>query len=95
MPTTGAVPDASDLAVAGGHRVKSIGCPIQIANELKTALKTEHVAVVIDALHLCVASRGVEDITSSTVTSKFFGKFEEDTFKQEFLNHIYHPRSKL
>ena len=68
---------------------------IQIANELKTALKTEHVAVVIDALHLCVASRGVEDITSSTVTSKFFGKFEEDTFKQEFLNHIYHPRSKL
>jgi len=62
---------------------------IQIANELKEILNTENVAVVIDAVHLCVASRGVEDNTSSTITSKFFGKFEQDTFKQEFLSHIY------
>jgi GTP cyclohydrolase I len=68
---------------------------MQIANELKTDLKTEHVAVVIDALHLCVASRGVEDITSSTVTSKYYGKFEEENFKQEFLEHIYHHKKHI
>ena len=62
---------------------------IQIANELKSILKTEDVAVGIDAEHLCVSSRGVEDTTSSTVTSKFSGKFQEDTFKQELLQHIY------
>lgn len=65
---------------------------IQVANELKEKLKSDDVAVVIDADHLCVASRGVEDHTSSTVTSKFFGKFEEETFKQEFLHHIYGNR---
>lgn len=65
---------------------------IQIANELKSALKTEDVAIVVDAVHLCVASRGIEDHTSSTITSKFFGRFEEETFKQEFLHHIYGKR---
>jgi len=62
---------------------------IQIANELKKALKTEDIAVVIDAEHLCVSSRGVEDTTSSTVTSNYSGKFQEDSYKQEFLQHIY------
>jgi GTP cyclohydrolase IA len=62
---------------------------IQIINELKAALKSEDVAVVVDAIHLCVASRGVSDTTSSTITSKFSGKFQQDTFKQEFLQHIY------
>lgn len=62
---------------------------VQIANEFKSILKTEDVAVVIDAEHLCVSSRGVEDTTSATVTSMFSGKFQEDTFKQEFLKHIY------
>jgi len=62
---------------------------IQIINELKNALKTEDVAVVIDAVHTCVSSRGVSDTTSSTVTSKFAGKFQQDIFKQEFLQHIY------
>ena len=62
---------------------------IQIANELKKVLKTEDVAVVIDAEHLCVSSRGVEDTTSSTVTSNYSGKFQEDTYKQEFIQHIY------
>ena len=62
---------------------------IQIANEFKSILKTEDVAVVIDAEHLCVSSRGVGDTTSATVTSKFSGKFQQDTFKQEFLQHIY------
>jgi GTP cyclohydrolase I len=62
---------------------------MQIANELKKVLRTDDVAVVIDAEHLCVSSRGVEDTTSSTVTSHYAGKFREDSRKQEFLQHIY------
>jgi GTP cyclohydrolase I len=62
---------------------------MQIANELKKVLRTDDVAVVIDAEHLCVSSRGVEDTTSSTVTSHYSGKFKEDNSKQEFLQHIY------
>ncbi|NCT10793.1 MAG: GTP cyclohydrolase I FolE [Flavobacteriia bacterium] len=47
----------------------------QIAEELKTALQTENIAVIIDAKHLCVSSRGIKDETSSTVTSYFGGAF--------------------
>lgn len=61
---------------------------VQIANELKNALKTEDVAIVIDAKHLCVSSRGVEDRTSSTVTSHFSGKFLNDATKAEFLKYL-------
>ena len=43
----------------------------QIAEELKTALQTENIAVIIDAKHLCVSSRGIKDDTSATVTSYF------------------------
>ena len=64
---------------------------VQIASELKEALQTEDVAVVIDAAHLCVSSRGISDITSRTVTSQYFGKFQEERFKNEFLNHISTP----
>lgn len=62
---------------------------VQIANELKKVLETDDVAVVIDAQHLCVSSRGVEDRTSSTVTSHYGGKFAEEAKKQEFLQYIY------
>ncbi len=61
---------------------------IQIANELKEALKTEDVAVVINATHLCVSSRGVQDVSSSTVSSEFSGKFKEDAVKQEFFKYL-------
>jgi len=61
---------------------------VQIAKELQLALGTDDVAIVIDAKHLCVASRGVEDDTSSTVTSFFGGKFKEDKTKVEFLRYI-------
>ncbi|TAF03315.1 MAG: GTP cyclohydrolase I FolE [Runella slithyformis] len=61
---------------------------VQIANELAQVLQTEDVAVVIDAKHLCVASRGVKDVASSTVTAHYGGKFEEDTTKQEFLKYL-------
>ncbi|GAB4137705.1 MAG: GTP cyclohydrolase I FolE [Bacteroidia bacterium] len=61
---------------------------IQIANELKEVLQTEDVAVMIDARHLCVAARGVEDVQSSTVTSSFHGKFLTDQSRNEFFNYI-------
>ena len=61
---------------------------VQIANELKQALRTENVAVVIEADHLCVMSRGVNDVTSSTITAEYSGVFQEDHFRNEFLAHI-------
>lgn len=61
---------------------------IQIANELKRALKTENVGVVLDATHLCVSSRGVGDTNSRTGTAHFTGKFKEGHYKNEFLNYI-------
>lgn len=61
---------------------------VQIANELKEVLGTEDVAVVIDAEHLCVSSRGVKDVNSSTLTAQFHGKFKEDATRQEFLAYI-------
>ena len=61
---------------------------VQIAKELTQLLGTDDVAVVIDARHLCVSSRGIEDVTSSTVTAHYGGKFEEDATKQEFLKYL-------
>lgn len=61
---------------------------VQIANELKQALQTEDVAVVIDAQHMCVQSRGIRDSGSSTVTAYYGGKFEEETTKKEFLTYL-------
>lgn len=60
----------------------------QIAAELKRALQTEDVAVYIDAEHLCVKTRGVEDCASSTVTSHYSGKFKDQNTRAEFLNAI-------
>lgn len=61
---------------------------IQIVQELKKVLNTEDVACVIDAKHLCVNSRGIRDIESSTVTSEFGGKFKEINVRREFLDYI-------
>lgn len=61
---------------------------VQIANELKSVLKTEDVAVIMDASHLCVSSRGVNDFNSKTVTAHYSGKFQEESTKQEFLKFI-------
>ena len=61
---------------------------MQIVQELQKAMDTKDVACVIDAKHLCVNSRGIRDIASSTVTAEFGGKFKEDATKQEFLNYI-------
>lgn len=58
---------------------------MQIVQELQIALGTEDVACVIDAKHLCVNSRGIKDIESSTVTSEFGGKFKDAQVRREFL----------
>ncbi|WP_324068797.1 MAG: GTP cyclohydrolase I FolE [Flavobacterium sp.] len=61
---------------------------IQIVQELQKVLGTEDVACVIDAKHLCVNSRGIRDIESSTVTAEYGGKFKEDKVRREFLDYI-------
>lgn len=61
---------------------------VQIGKEMERALNTEHVAVVIDANHMCVASRGVGDTNSKTGTAYFSGKFKDENVKREFLNYI-------
>jgi GTP cyclohydrolase I len=61
---------------------------IQIVRELQEVLGTEDVACVIDAKHLCVNSRGIRDIESSTVTAEYGGKFKNDTVRREFLDYI-------
>ena len=59
----------------------------QIFHTLQFILDTEDVAVMIDAQHYCVKSRGVEDTGSSTVTSRLGGGFKNDpAARQEFLN---------
>jgi GTP cyclohydrolase I len=60
----------------------------QIASALKEALSTEDIAVVIDAAHLCVASRGVGDVNSTTLTSHYSGKFKSEDTKKEFLSFL-------
>ncbi|MGQ9644043.1 MAG: GTP cyclohydrolase I FolE [Ignavibacterium sp.] len=62
---------------------------VQIANEMKEMLQTEDVAVIIEADHLCVASRGVQDVSSSTVTSSYYGKFLDSNVRDEFLKYVY------
>lgn len=61
---------------------------IQIVRELQEVLNTEDVACVVDAKHLCVNSRGIKDIESSTVTSEFGGKFKNSNVRREFLDYI-------
>jgi GTP cyclohydrolase I len=60
----------------------------QIALGLKEALQTDDIAVIIDAAHLCVASRGIKDTDSSTVTVYYSGKFKEDPTRAAFVELI-------
>ena len=60
----------------------------QIGKALQNVLGTENVAVVIDAKHMCVASRGIRDTHSATVTSFYSGQFENSASKEEFLRYV-------
>lgn len=61
---------------------------LQIFNELKNALKTEDVIVVVEAEHLCVSTRGVNDKTSRTTTLEYGGKFTDTDLRNEFYQLI-------
>jgi len=61
---------------------------MQIMKELQEALDTEDVAVLIDAKHMCVTTRGIKDINSSTVTAEYGGKFLEKETREEFLRYL-------
>jgi GTP cyclohydrolase I len=60
----------------------------QIAAGLKEALGTEDVAVIIDAVHLCVSSRGISDTNTSTITASYSGKFRDEKTKAEFISLV-------
>ena len=60
----------------------------QIGEDLKQILGTDDVAVIIDAKHLCVASRGIQDDTSATVTSFYGGVFNEPQKMVELQNYL-------
>jgi len=61
---------------------------MQIGKELQDILQTDNVAVVIDAKHLCVSSRGIQDVNSATITAFYEGKFKEEATKNEFLKYL-------
>lgn len=60
----------------------------QIAAELQNALDTKDVAVILDAKHLCVSSRGVQDDTSTTITTYYGGKFKDPRTMAELQHYI-------
>ena len=61
---------------------------MQIVKHLQDYLETEDVACIMDAKHLCVNSRGIKDIQSSTVTAEFGGKFAQTDVKREMLSYL-------
>lgn len=61
---------------------------MQIGKELEEVLGTKNVAVIIDAEHLCVSSRGVEDVNSSTVTTYFGGDFKHSSIRKDLMTYI-------
>ena len=61
---------------------------MQVGKALQTVLQTQDVAVMMDAKHLCVSSRGVKDDSSNTITTFFGGKFQDEKTKMEFLQYV-------
>ena len=61
---------------------------MQILNELKNALKTDNVIVVVEAEHMCVSTRGVNDKSSKTTTIEYAGVFDNETVRSDFFKLI-------
>ena len=61
---------------------------MQIFNELKSVLETEDVIVVMEAKHLCVSSRGINDESSFTSTIQYGGIFNEKENRNDFFSLI-------
>ncbi len=50
----------------------------------------------LDAHHLCVSSRGIQDVNSSTITAYYGGAFMKEARKNEFLQYLNLPaKSKV
>lgn len=62
---------------------------MQISNALKEVLGHNNIAVIIEADHLCVASRGIHDTNSMTTTASYSGQFENESTRQEFFSYIH------
>lgn len=60
----------------------------QVLEDLKQTLQTEDVAVLIDAEHMCVSTRGIKDAASATITSAYSGIFMHNEKRREFLDYI-------
>jgi GTP cyclohydrolase I len=60
----------------------------QIAEAIKSTLKINDVAVIVEARHMCVECRGVEDTNSTTVTSAISGQFLREATRNEFTKFI-------
>ena len=61
---------------------------MQIANTINDALAPKGVAILIDADHQCMSTRGVHKSNSSTITSAFLGQFEEAAYMNKFFRMI-------
>lgn len=61
---------------------------VQIRKGMQEAVGTDDVAVIVEGRHLCVCARGIQDTTSSTVTSDFAGKFQEENVRRELLQYL-------
>ncbi|WP_185851049.1 GTP cyclohydrolase I FolE [Blattabacterium cuenoti] len=62
---------------------------IQIVQSLQKIMKTKDVACVIDAKHLCVNSRGIKDVNTSTITTELIGRFQKNLeVRREFFHSI-------
>ncbi|MBI5916768.1 MAG: GTP cyclohydrolase I FolE [Bacteroidetes bacterium] len=61
---------------------------LDILNAIQNTLQPQGVAVVVEAMHLCMMMRGVQKQNSVTTTSAFRGQFEHQETRMEFLKLI-------
>ena len=61
---------------------------VQIIEELKSVLDTKDVIVVVEASHMCVSTRGINDKSSMTTTIEYSGKFMNSSLRNEFFQLI-------
>ena len=65
----------------------------QIADTIEKVLQPKGVAVVIDANHQCMSTRGIHKTESSTITSRMLGTFRSDSkAREEFISLIHSPK---
>ena len=66
----------------------------QIADTIQRVLEPKGVAVVIDAGHQCMSTRGIHKTESSTITSRMLGSFRDNIeTRSEFMHLIHSPKA--